>query len=116
MQRQEETIRSTYVVRRPALQEEMRASGGGRAKASGTLYGASLESYVGRTRDPRLGRKTRGALRLRRCLIGRIHRINFASVEQQLTLRRDGNIRYFEYENDSLHFLNEYKSSEPRAF
>ena len=26
----------------------------------------------------------------------------------------DGNIRYYEYENDSLHFLNEYKSSEPR--
>lgn len=27
----------------------------------------------------------------------------------------DGNIRYFEYENDSLHFLNEYKSSDPRG-
>lgn len=26
----------------------------------------------------------------------------------------DGNIRYYEYENDSLHFLNEYKSSEPQ--
>ncbi|KAI9632154.1 uncharacterized protein MKK02DRAFT_35550 [Dioszegia hungarica] len=26
----------------------------------------------------------------------------------------DGNIRYYEYENDSLHFLTEYKSSEPQ--
>ncbi|KAK1921449.1 microtubule binding protein [Papiliotrema laurentii] len=26
----------------------------------------------------------------------------------------DGNIRYFEYEGDSLHFLNEYKSSDPQ--
>jgi len=26
----------------------------------------------------------------------------------------DGNIRYYEYENDSLHFLSEYKSSDPR--
>lgn len=28
--------------------------------------------------------------------------------------RSDGNIRYYEYEGDSLHSLNEYKSSEPR--
>lgn len=27
----------------------------------------------------------------------------------------DGNIRYYEYENDSLHFLTEYKSSDPRT-
>ncbi|OCF30801.1 deoxyuridine 5'-triphosphate nucleotidohydrolase [Kwoniella heveanensis CBS 569] len=26
----------------------------------------------------------------------------------------DGNIRYYEYEGDQLHFLNEYKSSEPQ--
>ncbi len=26
----------------------------------------------------------------------------------------DGNIRYYEYEGDELHFLAEYKSSEPR--
>ena len=26
----------------------------------------------------------------------------------------DGNIRYYEYEGDALHFLNEYKSSDPR--
>lgn len=26
----------------------------------------------------------------------------------------DGNIRYYEYENDSLHFLSEYKSSDPQ--
>ena len=26
----------------------------------------------------------------------------------------DGNIRYYEYEGDSLHYLAEYKSSEPR--
>jgi len=32
-----------------------------------------------------------------------------------LTLhKRDGNIRYFEYENDKFEFLNEYKSSEPQ--
>jgi hypothetical protein len=28
--------------------------------------------------------------------------------------RSDGNIRYYEYEGDSLHYLNEYKSSDPR--
>ena len=27
---------------------------------------------------------------------------------------RDGNIRYFEYENDKFEFLSEYKSSEPQ--
>ncbi|ORX34981.1 hypothetical protein BD324DRAFT_633486 [Kockovaella imperatae] len=26
----------------------------------------------------------------------------------------DGNIRYYEYENDTLHYLNEYKSSDPQ--
>lgn len=26
----------------------------------------------------------------------------------------DGNIRYFEYENDKFEFLSEYKSSEPQ--
>jgi hypothetical protein len=28
--------------------------------------------------------------------------------------RSDGNIRYYEFEGDSLHSLNEYKSAEPR--
>lgn len=26
----------------------------------------------------------------------------------------DGNIRYYEFEGDQLHFLNEYKTSDPR--
>src|SRR5688572_16615500 len=26
----------------------------------------------------------------------------------------DGNIRYYEFENDELHYLSEYKSSEPQ--
>ncbi len=29
-------------------------------------------------------------------------------------LNSDGNIRYYEYEGDSLHSLSEYKSAEPR--
>ena len=29
-------------------------------------------------------------------------------------IRRDGNIRYFEYENDKFEFLSEYKSAEPQ--
>lgn len=37
-------------------------------------------------------------------------------IEQKgkMLIVSDGNIRYYEYENDSLHFLTEYKSSEPR--
>jgi coronin-1B/1C/6 len=31
-----------------------------------------------------------------------------------LVLRSDGNIRYFEYENDKFEFLSEYKSPEPQ--
>ncbi len=31
-----------------------------------------------------------------------------------LTARRDGNIRYFEYEHDKFEFLSEYKSAEPQ--
>lgn len=31
-----------------------------------------------------------------------------------LTVRRDGNIRYFEYEHDKFEFLSEYKSAEPQ--
>lgn len=27
----------------------------------------------------------------------------------------DGNVRYYEYEGDSLHFLTEYKSADPRT-
>lgn len=29
-------------------------------------------------------------------------------------MRRDGNIRYFEYENDKFEFLSEYKSGDPQ--
>jgi hypothetical protein len=35
-----------------------------------------------------------------------------AVINQLMT--SDGNVRYYEYENDSLHFLSEYKSSDPR--
>jgi hypothetical protein len=31
-----------------------------------------------------------------------------------LTQRSDGNIRYFEYENDKFEFLSEYKSGDPQ--
>lgn len=31
-----------------------------------------------------------------------------------LRLYRDGNIRYYEYDSDSLHALSEHKSSEPQ--
>ena len=31
-----------------------------------------------------------------------------------LTVRSDGNIRYFEYENDKFEFLSEYKSGDPQ--
>jgi len=37
-----------------------------------------------------------------------------AVIHQLMT--SDGNVRYYEYENDSLHFLSEYKSSDPREF
>lgn len=29
-------------------------------------------------------------------------------------MRSDGNIRYFEYENDKFEFLSEYKSGDPQ--
>lgn len=28
----------------------------------------------------------------------------------------DGNIRYYEFENDQFHFLNEYKTPDPREW
>jgi hypothetical protein len=31
-----------------------------------------------------------------------------------LTASSDGNIRYFEYENDKFEFLSEYKSGDPQ--
>jgi hypothetical protein len=31
-----------------------------------------------------------------------------------LMIYSDGNIRYFEYENDKFEFLSEYKSSDPQ--
>ena len=37
------------------------------------------------------------------CLTGRV-----------LTFSSDGNIRYFEYENDKFEFLSEYKSADPQ--
>ncbi len=35
-------------------------------------------------------------------------------VAANIGIHRDGNIRYFEYENDKFEFLNEYKSAEPQ--
>jgi len=38
-------------------------------------------------------------------------------VERKLSANpphRDGNIRYFEYENDKFEFLSEYKSGDPQ--
>lgn len=31
-----------------------------------------------------------------------------------MSMISDGNIRYYEFEGDQLHFLNEYKTSDPR--
>lgn len=33
---------------------------------------------------------------------------------EELTSSSDGNIRYFEYENDKFEFLSEYKSGDPQ--
>jgi hypothetical protein len=35
-------------------------------------------------------------------------------VWKSLTVYSDGNIRYFEYENDKFEFLSEYKSGDPQ--
>lgn len=45
-------------------------------------------------------------------LLERGESAGFYSIKADL--RSDGNVRYYEYENDSLHFLTEYKSSDPR--
>lgn len=33
---------------------------------------------------------------------------------RRLTLHSDGNIRYYEYENDKFEYLSEYKSPDPQ--
>lgn len=37
-----------------------------------------------------------------------------SEVEYPANRNSDGNIRYFEYENDKFEFLSEYKSGEPQ--
>lgn len=44
----------------------------------------------------------------------RVRPSSWADGDIQLTGNSDGNIRYFEYENDKFEFLSEYKSADPQ--
>lgn len=38
----------------------------------------------------------------------------FSTLQHNLTITSDGNIRYFEFDNDKFEFLSEYKSADPQ--
>jgi len=42
------------------------------------------------------------------------HALDLGAWEADPPLSSDGNIRYFEYENDKFEFLSEYKSPDPQ--